>query len=456
LQVDYNQVINLHFKRRIELNAKFMLLTRKSLIATVLSLISMSALLGANAVAQTPVQLPVSGFTSITQWTLASGINDSGVICGATQQTRTNPASGKIPGGSVAFYHAARWTPASGSYSFLDIGQLKPDGNNAGRWVGSWANSINNSGQIVGNSTNGGTGSSIHVNSAPGFFWQGSGPMTTLAEDTTTHFTWAYSVDNNGKVYGARETVIGLLENDGFHTGVFWANSSPLSVAFLQNLPSNSSTERYAEALGSNGTLIVGHATQDYWTVPTQAVYWPTTGAAPVSVGKPVGLPGTYSHLVAVKQATVNSVTHDIAVGYTTNGNAYLSANDPAYHSGGAGSYAYDITTASFISLTPPSGAYGYGTALSINASGVIVGSAYRQDPDLAIREYACKWVPTSMGVYTASWLPAGGLSRLTRATGINSSGKIVGIGIVLVSIPNPYYPYGPPITVEVPRGFSL
>jgi len=330
-----------------------------------------------------------------------------------------------------------------GVYSYLDLGQLKPDGNNSGRWVPSWANGINNSNHITGNSTNGGTGASIHVNSPPGFYWASPGPMTTLAEDTITHFTWSFAIDDNDHMYGARESVIGNTENGGLHTAVYWASSSPSSITYLANLPG--SGEKWAEALGTNGTIIVGHASENDLSISPRAVYWPTAASSPVSVGKPSGMGGSCSRLIGVKHVTIGSSSHDIAVGFASNSPYNNAATDSTYFAGGLGAYAYDITTSSYIVLPTPSGGYSTACAVAINTSGIIVGSAYQQavdgqghplynpDGSPVLIEYACKWTPNGLGSYPASgavFLSTGGsFSSLLRATGINSSGTIVGIG---------------------------
>ena len=406
------------------------------------------------------IALPVSVYTSTTQSSLASGISDNGVISGAVEQTKYDPPAKGGPARPVDFFHAAKWTLSGGSYTFLDLGQLKPDGNNNGRWVSSWANSIidttaNTTGvAIVGNSHNGGGGSSTHANTPPAFYWPVIDPMkgpimaSLTGIDTVTYFTWAYAIVlGNGTdqyIFGSRERNDLTLENGGLHNATYWVNGIPDgSPAYLQNL--SGTGEKWADALGSNGTIVVGRACEDDMTMSPRAVYWPTISSAPISVGKPTGMTGSYSQLKGVKSVTISGTTHAIAVGATSNSLVNNSAYDQTYLSGGLGAYAYDITTSSSVVLPTPIGGYSTACAVAINTSGIIVGSAYKQavdgngmllfnlDGTPMLIEYACKWTPNGLGSYPSSgaaFLSAGSsFSRLIRATGINSSGTIVGLG---------------------------
>jgi hypothetical protein len=258
--------------------------------------------------AQVVVLLSAVGANASTQYTvtdlghwLPSAINNSGLVCG--NQTGNGPAILYSSGGTIALGTLAGW-PYANAYAINDSGQVAGrsgvSNNEACSWSGTVAQdlgvqgegtSINNSGQIVGNYSNGGawlysggTLQTISPSLGPGWSINGaaainSGGQILLNANNVGSFSGVY-VLTNGTAEALNVGGPGCAMNDvgefaGYDNGTqkaFSGNIFGPTVSELPTLPGYP----YGKALAlNNGGLAVGdYSDPAYGFLPTNAALW--------------------------------------------------------------------------------------------------------------------------------------------------------------------------------------
>ena len=335
-----------------------------------------------------------------------------------------------------AFLGAHQQTPR---YTVIDLGTV-------GDLIESSANSINERGQIVGNSSQDSAFASAHA-----AFWAGSGsPAIELSNGGEAGGTRAFGINPRGQIIGvtgqatnssfhavfwasssspritltgpgnglgynglainARGQIVGNTFNDdsSFFRVLVWANSSSFP-AQLSGLPglSNAGLDQF-HCLNDAGQ-IVGGAFNEALTLD-RAVFWANSGAPAVDLGTVAG-----------------ELTHSFAEAINNNGQIVGEAWNDSFAVFHALFWANSASPA--IDLGALGGDLTNSVAEGINNNGQIIGYAYNDDFSV---QHAVFWANSNTpAIDLNSAIPTGSGWELQRARGIGPSGVIVGRGII-------------------------
>jgi hypothetical protein len=255
--------------------------------------------------------------------------------------------------------------------------------------------------------------------------WDGSGAAATelgnLGTDSGGNtFVEVDALNASGTAVGwAYKYVGGVYVGD---RAVQW-NAGSTTAIELSNLgtDSNGFTEVHASAINDAGT-VVGYARKFFGGSGTRAVRWKASNAAAVELGDL----GTDSN--GYTRAQASPLASAINAPGTAVGWAYKYVGG-IYRGGRAVRWDASGTTATELgNLGTDSNGYAWVQADLINASGVIVGSASKYNGDIDLSYRTVRW---DAGSTVATELDNLGTdsngSTLTWARGINATGTIVG-----------------------------
>lgn len=286
----------------------------------------------------------------------AAGINNAGVVVGSYQT-------------SAGTIHGFRWTAGT----FADLG-AEPGG------ADSWANAINDAGQIAGTADRQGGGYGYPVR------WSASGVITDLGGSITNRLGVGNAIDPLGRVAGGQRPA----DSEGSPIAILYDQAG--NQTLLGNPPESLNA---ATGINARGQVVGG----------SPAFIW-QAGSLTFLPGLP-GVGGGQALAINDNGVAVGSVPTPAVAGGT----------DAAVWQNGA---LTDLGTIDGIA---------YSQANAVNAAGQIVGTS---DPKCQPCVAPRAWIRQPGGMLTAldTLIPAGSGWTLRSATGINDRGQVVGVGL--------------------------
>ncbi len=317
----------------------------------------------------------------------ANGLNDNGQVVGESD-------TGAVDKYGHPIDHAFLW---DGTQGMRDLGTPTGD-------LNSDAGKINGAGEVAGSSS---TAPVLKVDKKTGysyFVWTDhSATWSSTLKAQELGVGGAYGINGSGEI-------VGTSNNDP----ILWSGGKPIDLGTLGGAGNPS----WASAINDSGQ-VVGSAPLNDSSQTQRAFLWtPTTPDGTKGSMKNLGAldttPGQFSSGFAIN-----------ALGEVVGVSDVLSLPHSFLYQGGK---MYDLGTFG--------GVYNGSQALSINASGVVTGTAFDESSSF-VAQRAWIWIPTSSNGTSGqltdlnTLIPANSGWILNKATTINDVGQIVGGGTI-------------------------
>jgi hypothetical protein len=301
--------------------------------------------------------------------------------------------------------HAFRWSPASPN-TFVDLGLPKGYTFGTGLALNSW-------GDVAGYANNGSKPPYIEDHA---LLWQAGGTAQIIGPTKSTIRTIATGINDSRDVVGLQ------YGSDGFAFLSKVVNGKRTLYTIPRGTP---------QAINASGQILVST-----FGIPTEGGFlWTPSGAA--GSGTAVNLPAGYVGYAMTDAGALAGARHYPTVG---NGGPFDSYLPVAFVSGAW----MDIPWPAAI----PDGEWNYGSASSINSSGVVVGTAEIVDPVISGKYASWVWDSVNRTRVLDTLIPSGTGWTLFNLNGgpirINDNGWIMGTGTLngekrgFILIPNP------------------